>query len=59
MVAPADQPGMSSKVFGTAAPGITDIGTAYYTLIQTLGAAAATVFMIALLNIVSIKMLLF
>jgi manganese transport protein len=40
---------MSSRVFGAAAPDIADIGTAYHTMIQTIGTAAATVFMIALI----------
>jgi manganese transport protein len=41
---------MSSSVFGRVAPGVADIGVAYHTLIQILGAAAAGVFMIALIS---------
>jgi manganese transport protein len=40
---------MSSTVFGRVAPGVADIGAAYRAVIETLGVAAATVFMIALI----------
>jgi manganese transport protein len=40
---------MASTVFGTAAPGVADIAKAYHSAIQTLGAAAAAVFMISLI----------
>lgn len=40
---------MAATVFGRVAPGLTDIALAYHTVIQRLGAAAAVVFMIALI----------
>jgi manganese transport protein len=40
---------MAATVFGTVAPGLTDIALAYHTVIERLGAAAAVVFMIALI----------
>lgn len=40
---------MASTVFGTSTPGLTDIALAYHIVIQKLGAAAAVVFMIALI----------
>ena len=40
---------MSSSVFGKSAPGITDLGVAYHTLMLTLGIGAAGVFLIALM----------
>jgi manganese transport protein len=40
---------MSARVFGTAAPGIADIGEAYHTAIHVLGAATAGVFLVALI----------
>jgi manganese transport protein len=40
---------MASTVFGAVAPGLTDIALAYHTVIERLGAAAAVVFMIALI----------
>jgi manganese transport protein len=40
---------MSASVFGKSPSGITDLGVAYHTLIPTLGACAAGVFLIALM----------
>jgi manganese transport protein len=40
---------MSASVFGKSAPGITDIGVAYHTLIATLGMGAAGMFLVALM----------
>ena len=40
---------MSSSVFGRSAPGITDLGVAYHTLIPALGIGAAGVFVVALM----------
>src|SRR5712671_699811 len=40
---------MSASVFGRSAPGIADLGAAYHTLVPALGAAAAGVFLVALI----------
>jgi manganese transport protein len=40
---------MSASAFGNAHVGITDIGAAYHTLVPALGAAAAVVFLVALI----------
>jgi manganese transport protein len=40
----------SATVFSKSAPGIADIGVAYHTLVPTLGAAAAGVFLVALIT---------
>ena len=39
---------VSASVFGKAAPGVTDLGVAYRTLIPALGAGAAAVFLLSL-----------
>jgi manganese transport protein len=39
---------ISASVFGKAAPGLTDLGVAYQTLIPALGAGAAAVFLLSL-----------